>query len=82
MLTIIDGTFSWALECLRTKLLDKVRRKVWNEGIYIKIFFPDPKDKILPYIYAVSSDGRTDAYEPTNIDLLATDWEEYYDNKK
>ncbi len=81
MLTIVDGTFSWALECIRIKLLKGVRRKAWSEGIYIKLLFLDPKDKIPSYIYLVYPDGRTALYNPTQRDLLGTDWEEHYDNE-
>ncbi len=79
MLTIIDGTFSWALECLRTKLLNKVRRKGWPKGIYIRATFRDPQEKILSYIYIVYPDGSEGLFDPSQRDLVEKGWEEYYD---
>ncbi len=81
MLTIIDGTFSWALECLRTKLLNKLRRKGWPKGVYIKATFLDLEEKIVSYIYFVYPDGSQELYEPSQRDLLGKDWEEYYDTE-
>ena len=73
-----DGTleFDFALSALRAG--KAVRRRIWSEGIYIKLQTPEKSFLMsLPYIYIRTKTGDMVPTTPNISDLLASDWEIY-----
>lgn len=54
-----------------------IRLKKWKEDVFIKIQFPDVNSKMTaPYFYVTSRFGLV-PWNPTQIELLSTEWELY-----
>lgn len=66
-------TFGEALEYLQKGA--KVKRSLWNFGIYVALQIPDKDSKMnYPYIYLHKLDGNL-PWIPTYQDIFSTDWE-------
>lgn len=70
-----ETSFAWAL--YRLKEGQKVTRSGWNsKGMWLSLQVPDAGSKMgHPYIYISGVDGKLVPWTPSQLDILATDWD-------
>ena len=70
----LKGTFSWALECMKTGI--KVKRGFWSSDTYVKF-----SNDIFTNHYLVANSYQCSPFTFNKEDILATDWEVFDINK-